>query len=181
MAWVARRSDREDARVVAQRGRTLVAREDVADDRNVQGTECRGAHPLHQAQRQEQFEAAGEGAKAAGDPEEEQGGDQDLAPSVVVGEDAEDGGQRDAGQGEDRDQESHLPARDAERVPYLRQRRRDARDAQDRHKRDPEEDVQVVVLVDLPGSGFVLRHRSHEGRMYQPGAGRADKLHTPRR
>jgi hypothetical protein len=90
---VARRPNREDAGVVAERGRALVAREDVAYDRHVKGTECRCAHPLQQAQRQEQFEAAGEGAKAAGDPEEEQGGDQDLSPSVAVGEDAEDGGQ----------------------------------------------------------------------------------------
>src|SRR3712207_7055642 len=63
-----------------------------------QGAEGRGAHTLHQAQRQEQLEAAGEGAEAARDAEEEQGGEQDLLAAVAIGEDAEDGCQRDARQ-----------------------------------------------------------------------------------
>ena len=93
---------------------------------------------------------------------------------MAVGEDAEDGGQRDAGQGEDRDQEPYLPARDAERVPYLRERRGDARDAEDRHERDPEEDLQVVVLVDLPSPALVFRRCSHEAKSYQKPQGAAE-------
>src|SRR5215211_3114485 len=106
-------------------------------------------------------------AHSPGDAEEEEGGRQDLLPPVAVGEDAEDGSERDAGQGEDRDQEPNLPARHAEGVPDLRQRRGDAGDAEYGHERDPEEDVEVVVPVDLANLALVLRRRSHEGRMYQ--------------
>src|SRR5215211_1203665 len=112
-------------------------------------------------------------AHSPGDAEEEEGGRQDLLPPVAVGEDAEDGSERDAGQGEDRDQEPNLPARHAEGVPDLRQRRGDAGDAEDGHERDPEEDVEVVVPVDFANPALVLRRRRHEGRMYQAGTGRA--------
>jgi len=54
-------------------------------------------------------EAGREGAQAADDPDEKQGRDQDLAPSVALGKDAEHGDQRDVGQGEDGDQEHPCP------------------------------------------------------------------------
>ena len=46
------------------------------------------ARTLDRVQRQEQPEAAGEGAQPAGAADQEEGGRQDLLPPVVVGEDA---------------------------------------------------------------------------------------------
>lgn len=162
---VSSRPDGEDAGVIAHRRRALAARVDVADDRHVQRAQSSRPHPLKQAEDEQQLEAAGEGTQAAGYPEEQQGGHEDFLAAVAVGEDAEDRGEEDAGEGEDGYEKPHLSGRDPQRIPDTRERRCDARHPEHRHQRHPEEDVEVVVLVDLPETALFLCRRSHEEGM----------------
>ncbi len=87
---VARRPDGEDAGVVAEGARALLSLVDVADHGDVERPKRRGTHSLAKAEREEQLEAAGEGA--SGKAEEEERGDQYLLPPVAVGEHAEERG-----------------------------------------------------------------------------------------
>ena len=112
---VARRPYRENAGIVSERARPLAAFVDVPDHRDVESPEGGGSHALKKSESEEQFEAAGEGAGAAGEAEKDKGGDQDLLPPETVGEYAEERSQHDAGHGEERDQEPNLPTRDPER------------------------------------------------------------------
>src|SRR5918994_1433771 len=164
---VARRPHREDAGVVSEGARALAAVVDVADYRDVEGTQCGGPHALEKAEGEEHVEVAGESAGAAGEAEKEEGGDQYLLPSVAVGEDAEERCHHDAWQGEERDQEPNLSAGDAELPHDGRKGRRHARGPEDRHQRHAPQDVEVVVFVDPANALVSLGLRSHDWRIYQ--------------
>jgi hypothetical protein len=158
-------------------------RPEVPYGRDVDRTQSRRPYPLQDAQHQEQAEVRRERAGYTGDAEEEEGRDQNLAPSVPVRENARDRREQDAGERKDRYQQPHLRRRDTELVLDLREGRRNARGAEHGHQRDAEDDVQIVVLIDWPVSSLALslRRLRHERGMYQAETRRVAMAHTTRR